>query len=408
MYDVLIIGGGAAGFFTAINIAEKNPAAKILILEASSKLLAKVKVSGGGRCNVTHACFDAQELIEYYPRGGKSLLGAFYHFGCADTMAWFAQRGVPIVAEKDGRCFPASNTSQSIVDCFLQQAEKCGVAIQLQQKVTDIRLEETSKESFWEISTTSRVFHSKNVVVCCGSSAAMWQILEKLGHRIIAPVPSLFAFNTADKNLHALSGVSVAAVEISVENMKNLQTEGAILLTHKGLSGPAVLKLSAWGTRFFAEKNYHFFIKINWLPQYSFVDLQEKWQNYKQNNARKKLKNAAFSEIPQRLWLYFLHLAQISPEKNYADVSNKSWENLQQILQNNRVAVQGKSTHKEEFVTAGGVDLKEINLKTFESKLFPKLYFAGEVLDIDALTGGFNFQACWSAGFVVGESLELY
>ena len=397
---VIIIGGGAAGFFSAITTAESNQDLNTIILEKSSTVLQKVKISGGGRCNVTHACFDPKELTSYYPRGNKELLGPFHKFMTGDTMQWFEDRGVPLKIESDNRVFPVSNSSQSIIDVLLNEARKNDVKIQLNHRVENIQNENEK----WKITTNKGIFVADKVLIASGSNSNIWDLISTLGHTIIPPVPSLFTFKIKDQRIKEIPGVSVANALVSIAN-SSFKSQGPLLITHWGISGPAVLKLSAFGARFLAEKNYQYNVHINWLskPSYEVLDALKKMK--KDHPKKQIVLKSYFQEIPKRLWENLVIASEIKIEQRWADVSNKQLENLSNQLTKSVFNANGKTTFKEEFVTAGGIDLKEINFKRFESKLHKDLFFAGEVLNIDAVTGGFNFQNAWTGGYIAGKAM---
>ena len=398
--EVIIIGGGAAGFFAAINMAESNPDLKVTILEKSSKVLQKVKVSGGGRCNVTHACFDPKELIEYYPRGKKELLGPFHSFMTGDTMEWFEQRGIPLKIEDDMRMFPESNSSQTIIDCFLSNADKAGVRVLFNQNV--LLIQKASDQFI--IETKSDHFKADKLLITTGGNAKMWGILNQLGHQIIAAVPSLFTFNIKDPILSDIPGISVPNALVSVDD-GHYESSGPLLITHWGLSGPAVLKLSSLAAIKLAKLGYHFTVFVNWLNR-SDIEVLDHLKQYKIHAPKKNvLLKSPFEDIPKRLWSKFISTSEITGNENWSDLSNKQLDQLAKKLTNTKFSSHGKTTFKEEFVTAGGVDLKEINFKRFESRLHPNLFFAGEVLNIDGLTGGFNFQNAWTGGFLAAKAI---
>ena len=419
-YDVLIIGGGAAGFFAAINLAKEMPHLSIAILERGKEVLSKVRISGGGRCNVTHAEFIPKELSTNYPRGEKELLGPFHTFMTGDTIGWFEERGVPLKIEEDGRMFPESNSSQTIIECFLQEAAQYGITIRKENVVKEFALtlrspqgRESHKLDFakantlenplWEVVTSKGMLHSRYLVTTTGSNPKMWSQLEKLGHSITPAVPSLFTFNIKDKRIEDLMGLST---EASVEVIGlNLQSEGPLLITHWGMSGPGILKLSAWGARELHQCGYEFKIKVNWLLYKDQAQAMEELLYLKDKYGKQSPYTYAHFELPKRLWRKLLEAAQINQSLNWADISNSSLEQLAQELTEGVFQVKGKSTFKEEFVTAGGVDLKEVNFKTFESKLLPNLFLAGEVLNIDAITGGFNFQNAWTGGYHIAQAI---
>lgn len=397
-YDLIVMGGGAAGFFAAINYAELHSNAKILILEKSNQLLGKVKVSGGGRCNVTHACFDAKELSKFYPRGSKELLGAFHKFQPNDTVKWFKQRGVAIKKEADGRMFPASDNSQTIIDCFMDEVQKHKIEIHTQEGVK--ALFPPKENNIWEIITTHKNYYAKAVIITTGSSEQMWKLLAAIGHTIEPPVPSLFTFNVTDTRIQNLQGIAVKNATVKIANTK-LQEGGALLITHWGFSGPAILKLSAWGARQLHQFNYNFSIRINWNNQFDEASVMNYFQ---QQNKKQKIANHIFPEIPARLWQSIIAHAGIV-NQNWADISKKQMQLLANEIVNASYDVKGKSTFKEEFVTCGGVKLAEVDFKTMQSKLYKGLFFSGEVLDIDAITGGFNFQAAWTTAWIAAQAI---
>jgi len=397
--DVIIIGGGAAGFFTAINIAQQNPHLKVVILERGKEGLAKVKVSGGGRCNVTHAEFIPSELVLNYPRGEKELLGPFHQFMTGDTINWFEKRGVVLKIEDDGRMFPESNTSQTIIDCFLNEANKYHVEILYSHSLKTMH----QADNLWHLETTHGVFKTNRVVIATGSNPKIWKLLEDLGHTIVQPVPSLFTFNIKDERINDIPGVVSSNVEVHVVD-SNLYSEGPLLITHWGMSAPAILKLSAFGALELAKRDYKFHIEINFIKK-SFEDCLDLLKQKKQELAKKSIYKSAQFELPKRLWQKLVLASKIEVESRWGDLNKFHLESLAAQLTKAIFDVEGKSTFKEEFVTAGGVDLKEVNFKTFESKLFKNLYFAGEVLNIDAVTGGFNFQNAWTSGYIVAKSI---
>lgn len=399
---LIIVGGGAAGFFTAINAAELNSQLEVIILEGNNKVLQKVKVSGGGRCNVTHACFTPKDLIEFYPRGKKELLGPFHQFMTGDTFEWFESRDVSLKIEDDNRVFPASNSSQTIINCFLESAQKAGVILKLSARVVSIK----KLENQYLITTNSEEMYADFLVIASGSNVSMWNIVKELGHAIIKPVPSLFTFNCNDSRLKDIPGISVPMAQVKVLGSK-LEEQGPLLITHWGFSGPGILKLSAWGAIELFEKAYQFKIQVNWLAKH-FNDVLDILKTEKVSNAKKQVMvRSVFEEIPKRLWEKLVVAAHISETTQWAQLSNKQLEDLCNQLTNATFNVQGKSTFKDEFVTAGGVDLIEVNFKRFESKLHKNLFFAGEVLNIDAVTGGFNFQNAWTSGWIVANSIAL-
>ena len=398
MKKVIIIGGGASGFFTAANIDTKLY--DVTILEQNSDVLQKVKISGGGRCNVSHACFDPRELVQFYPRGNKELLSVFTKFQPGDTMNWYEEHGVALKIEDDNRIFPESNSSQSIIDCLVNECRKKNVIILTKQTVTEI----LPQENGYKIHTTDQNYSADYVVFSTGSSPKAFKILEKLGHQIIAPVPSLFTFNIKNEILKDLMGTSFQYVDIEIPKL-NLEESGSLLITHWGLSGPAILKLSAWGARELAALKYQFEIIVNFIGTAS-EDALEIFRNFKENEPKKSIGQAKIFDITNRFWQRILFVSGIDTTKQLANINNKERQKIIENLCRCRMNVTGKSTFKEEFVTAGGVDLKEMDFKTMKSKKLPNFYISGEVLNIDAVTGGFNFQACWSEGWLIAQDLN--
>jgi len=397
-FDIIIVGGGAAGFFTAINIVEKNPKMKVAILERGTEVLTKVRVSGGGRCNVTHACFEPNELVKFYPRGEKELRGPFHQFSSGDTVQWFENHGVELKTEADGRMFPVSNSSQTIIDCFLEATHKLGITVLTGQSVQSI----FKKDNFWKIETQNENYIAEKLILATGSNPKIWEMLQTFGHAIVTPVPSLFTFNIKDARIKELPGVA-AQVTVKVKDTK-LVSSGPLLITHWGMSGPAVLKLSAWGARILSEKNYQFTIFVNWLNDATLGDTEKRLKDLKLEHAKKVVSKKSPFDLPNRLWESLVLASGIDSETKWADLSKIQLQNLSSQLTNSSFQVNGKSTFKEEFVTAGGIDLKEINFKTMESKLHENLYFAGEIVNIDAITGGFNFQNAWTSGYILANS----
>jgi len=398
-FDVIIIGGGAAGFFTAINLAEKNRSLRIAILERGKDVLSKVRISGGGRCNVTHACFDANELTSFYPRGSKELRGPFHTFAAADTVSWFQRHGISIKKESDGRMFPQANTSQAIIDCFMRLQQSLGIKLFTNENVLSIQ-----QNNGWQLHTTSNQFIAKTLCIASGSSPAMWKLLQQLGHTIVPPVPSLFTFNCKDERIILLPGLS-ALVSVNIQETK-LQASGPLLITHWGMSGPAILKLSAWGARILHELNYKFTLIVNWMNSDDIKSTTEKLKRLKTEQSQKIVTVKSPFNLPNRLWENLVQAASINKQTRWADVSKTQLQQLADQLCQSRFNIQGKSTYKDEFVTAGGVDLKEIDFKTMRSRIMPGLYFAGEVLNIDAVTGGFNFQNAWTGGYIAAEAIS--
>lgn len=394
---LIIVGGGASGMFLAANLVQhKN--LKIILLEQAKNLLQKVKISGGGRCNVTHECFEVSELIKYYPRGNKVLKSVFSKFSPKDTIDWFENRGVQLKTENDGRIFPVSNDSQTIIDCLYKEVQNNKVEIKTQQTVNSIR---KKNENQFVIKTTTDEFLADFVVFASGSSPKMCQIIEQLHHKIVPLVPSLFSFNSNDKLAKDLAGTSFSTCEISIKGTKFKET-GAMLITHWGISGPCVLKLSSWYAKEFSELNYKFEVTLNFVEK-SLNELKEELLKFKTNNGKKNVFKNKFVKCTQRFWERILQISSISQTKNYADLNKKEIQNLTENLTQYTLQISGKNTNKDEFVTCGGVELSEIDFKTMQSKIHQNLFFSGEILNIDALTGGFNFQACWSEAFIISE-----
>ena len=413
--DVAVVGGGAAGFFGAIAAAQSSPA-RVTLYEAGPEPLAKVRISGGGRCNVTHHCFDPAQLVQNYPRGGKALRGAFSRFQPKDTVAWFTQRGVRLKTEADGRMFPVTDDSATIVDCLLEAARRAGVRVKVRSPIAAIR----KTDNTFELSLKSSPKSSKenqNMVTCdrllltTGSSPVGWRAAKAIGHTLEPSVPSLFTFNVADKRLHQLSGVAIEPVELKLkaEGVKPLTQSGPLLITHWGLSGPAVLKLSAWGARLLHTQRYKATLLVNWLPAVAPEQIRADLLAAKAANGKKAIAAfSPFSPISKRLWQYLLIRNEINPETTWANLSKKQTNKLIQELSQGQYEVMGKGTFKDEFVTCGGVRLKEINFKTMESRLCSGLYLAGEILDIDGITGGFNFQSAWTTGWLAGQAIAQF
>jgi predicted Rossmann fold flavoprotein len=400
-YDFVVIGGGAAGFFGALSAAAHNKGLKICILEKSSKLLAKVKVSGGGRCNVTHACFNNSELIKYYPRGAKELKQPFSQFTTKDTINWFESRGVRLKTEADGRMFPITNDSQTIIDCLLREAKMSGVEIVTGKGVNSI---EIGGEFTLRLSDNSSIDTKKLLIATGGSPKAEgYDWIKQLGHSIELPVPSLFTFNIPGSDIRELQGVSMPSAKVKVLNTK-LEESGPLLITHWGLSGPAVLKTSAWGARVLSDHGYQFSIHVNWTGKHNDESIRKELQEQIEAHKKKQISTLPFFNIPKRLWTYFLEKSEIEEERRWLDISKKQLNKLIENLIRSEFKVSGKTTFKEEFVTCGGVKLNEVDFKTLESKKVPGLFFAGEVLDIDGITGGFNFQNAWTTGWIAGKN----
>jgi predicted Rossmann fold flavoprotein len=401
--QIVVIGGGAAGFFGAIRAASRLPDAQVIILEKSSKLLSKVRISGGGRCNVTHHCFEPGPLAAHYPRGQKLLKQLFRTFGADDTVRWFEERGVRLLTEADGRMFPHTNSSETIIACFLEEARRLGIQIHTGRGIQALQPEEGGQiRLVWEGGSML----ADRVLLTTGGApkAEAYQWLEKLGHPIEKPVPSLFTFNIPDKDLHQLAGISVPRASVRIETSK-LAYEGPLLITHWGLSGPAVLKLSAFGARWIQEQSYRFGVQVRWITLAEEEALRSQLQHYAQANPRQRIRKYPLFELPSRLWLFLCQKAGIGEEERWLDISKKTSNRLLEVLYRDRYEVVGKTTFKEEFVTCGGVSLSAIDPQTMESRQVPGLFFAGEVLDIDGITGGFNFQAAWTTAWIAGSHL---
>ena len=405
---LVVIGAGAAGFFCAVNAASQSCGPEVILVEKSNKLLSKVRISGGGRCNVTHACFSIAEMIKKYPRGEKFLKKAFHHFFTRDTIAWFEKRNVRLITEADGRMFPETNSSETIIDCLLQEANRSHVQILMNRHIVKIeRISTGSQGSYFQLhSGDGGVLEADLVCIACGGYPKLEQYtwLTKLGHSIHNPVPSLFTFNVPNNSISALMGISVENVQVKINGTKFSQS-GPILITHWGFSGPAVLKLSAFAAKELEKVKYDFSISINWLGSYHENSLLEKLRFVRNERGAKKLVNKNPFDLPQRLWEYHLRQCGISVEIRWADLPAKQQNLLAKQLCAQQFEVKGKTTFKEEFVTAGGIDLNEIDPATMESKIIPNLYFAGEILDIDGITGGFNFQHAWTSGWIAAKEI---
>jgi predicted Rossmann fold flavoprotein len=402
-WDVVVAGGGPAGFFAAIRGAELAPDLRILILEKASQTLGKVLISGGGRCNVTHACYDPAQLVSYYPRGANELRGAFSRFQPGDTVEWFESRGVKLKTESDGRVFPVSDSSETIADCLREAAKNTGV--QVRTGVSLLGVEKQRKNGFQiEVRSEAKVLslQTNKLLIATGSDRKTLEILQSLGHPVEEPVPSLFTFNIKDPRIAGLAGVSVEEVTLTMESIVQ---RGPILITHWGLSGPAVLRVSAWGARELHERKYHAKLNINWLGDYHFdkaLDVLQRNKDWQENTRKKVATQQAFSQIPARIWKQLVHFIG---DKNWGDVSKAELRRLAQELTSGEFMIEGKGQFKDEFVTCGGVRLNEVDFKTMQSRLVNDLFFAGEVLNIDGLTGGFNFQSAWTTGWLAGNAL---
>lgn len=398
--SIIIVGGGAAGYFSAINVAEKHPDYQVTILEKASQGLAKVRISGGGRCNVTNQRKQPSELVNFYPRGQKKLYPVFKKFTTSDMVDWLKVRGVETQAETDQRIFPASNTSQTIIDCFVNQATRLGIVVKFNTSVKSL----VQSGNQWKLETSSGEEIADVVIYATGSSPSSMAVLTQLGLHATPLAPSLFTFNIADARIKGLEGLSFKQVKVKVAKTK-LEDEGPMLITHWGLSGPAILKLSAWGALDLKDVGYRFQIMLNFTPELRQEEVRTHISELKSNYSKRKTANYPLFDLPRRFWERVCSTSGISEDSLNLDLSKKQINKLTEELTQGLYQVNGKSTFKEEFVTCGGIDLSEINLNTFECLRFPNLYLAGEVLNIDALTGGFNFQACWSGGWVISESL---
>ncbi len=400
---LIVIGGGAAGFFCAVNAARMNPALEVMIVEKSSKLLSKVKVSGGGRCNTTHACFEIPELVKRYPRGVNFLKKAFHWFNTNDTVKWFEERGVKLKTEVDGRMFPVTDNSQTIIDSLLREADKHKVEIVMN---ADVRQITKNIDRFSLDLNDGRKFESDYLCIACGGLPKTLQFdwLTATGHSIESPVPSLFTFNMPGNAITQLMGVSVEKAVVKVIGTK-LQEEGPLLVTHWGMSGPVVLRTSAWGARVLAEKNYHFNITVNWVPQYNEQELRNEWSSLRNRLSAQAVHNKNPFGLPSRLWQYHLQQCGIGDDVKWGSLGSSQQNKLIQYLVSQPFEVNGKTTFKEEFVTCGGIKLSEIDVNTMQSKIMPGLFFAGEIMDVDGITGGFNFQHAWTSGFIAAKAI---
>jgi hypothetical protein len=402
---IVVIGGGAAGFFGAIACTQANPQAQVTLIEASRQPLAKVLISGGGRCNVTHACFEPKNLVQNYPRGGKALLGTFTRFQPLDTISWFAAHGVNLKTEADGRMFPITDRAETIAECLIREAFAAKIELCIGTPVSAVT---RKNEGFEIVLKSGETKQCDRLLLATGSSLAGYKIAKELGHDIQSPVPSLFTFNIADPQLRELAGISVNSVNVKLSGTgKNpLQQTGSLLITHWGVSGPAVLKLSAWGARILHENRYQHKLIINWLPHLSSEEVRQKLLEVKIEWGKKAIALHRGVDLPHRLWQYIIQRSNITIEDRWAAISNKTLNQLVQEITQGEYLITGKGVFKEEFVTCGGVNLKEVNFKTMESKLVPGLHFAGEILDIDGVTGGFNFQSAWTTAYLAGQAMS--
>ncbi len=407
---IVIVGGGAAGFFAAIAAAKSNENASVILLEASRQLLAKVRISGGGRCNVTHALFEPKSFIQNYPRGSKALLGAFSRFQAQDTVNWFASEGVKLKTEADGRMFPTTDSSETIVDCLIKTALAYRVQIRTGEPVVWVNPELEASEDgtrFEILLKSGEILRCDKLLLATGSNPVGYRIAKQLGHQVEPTVPSLFTFNILDQELRELAGVSVDPVQLrlSVPGKPQLEQSGPLLITHWGLSGPAVLKLSAWGARIFHESGYKATVTINWLPDFNQDQLRKELVQIKSEYGKRAIALHRGTKLPHRLWQYLISRAGIDKETRWAELLKKDLNKLVQELTSGQFAIGGKGVFKDEFVTCGGIKLKEVNFKTMESRLVKGLYFAGEILDIDGITGGFNFQSAWTTAYLAGLAM---
>jgi len=403
VFDLIVVGGGAAGFFGALRVADLRPDFKILLIESGRELLGKVKISGGGRCNVTHNLFDTRQFSGRYPRGHKELLGVFSRFQARDTIRWFEERGVKIKAEPDGRMFPVSNDSASIIHCFQEEARLKRVQIETGKLVNSIQ----KIEGIFNLEISDTLLLARNVLWATGGNRNAWSILEKVGHKIVAPVPSLFSFKLKDHPLAGLEGLSLqtAGLHLSFADGSKLEDQGPLLVTHWGVSGPAVLRASAWGARAFASNEYQAELKISVLADHKPSDWVKIFQKNREQNPRRTIYQDSPQSIPSRLWERFCQFAEIPLERIWAEFKREESERLSRCLSGYKLQISGRGVFKDEFVTAGGVDLKEVDFTSMQSKVCDDLYFAGEVINVDGVTGGFNFQNAWSTSWIAGTAI---
>ncbi len=400
----VIVGGGAAGFFAAIACARASPSSKVLLLEKSAHYLAKVRISGGGRCNVTHACFDPKALASSYPRGGRALIGPLHRFGPRDTVEWFQNRGVPLKTEKDGRIFPTTDSSETIFDCLVSEAAGSGVEVRTNCGLKSVRLRPSAGFDL-ELGNGERLRCDRLLLATGGCrTPAGGALAISLGQTLELPVPSLFTFRVDTPWLRQLPGLSVESAEVSVPGT-GLKERGPLLVTHSGLSGPAILRLSAFGARILHSRNYRFPLHINWLPELNQREICLKLDSRRSNHPIQRVRNRPIAPLPARLWEQLCRAAHIAPDVQWTRLPRDCRSALLAALTQTEFAVIGKSTNKEEFVTCGGIRLNEVDFKTMESRICPGLYFAGELLDIDGITGGFNFQAAWTTGWIAGHAM---
>ncbi|HZR19208.1 MAG TPA: NAD(P)/FAD-dependent oxidoreductase [Verrucomicrobiae bacterium] len=401
---IVVVGGGAAGFFAAITCAETNPDLEVLVLEKSPQFLSKVRISGGGRCNVTHECFDPDALSGYYPRGGPALRGPLHAFQPADTVRWFEASGVRLKTEADGRMFPVTDSAQTIIDCLLHAARGAGVALRTHCEVQSVARNPSG--AFILKLHRGELLACDRLMLATGGcrAAAAGTLAVSLGHTLQPPVPSLFSFHVSHPWLRELAGISVERVQATVPELK-LSERGPLLITHQGVSGPVILRLSAWGARLLHEVNYQFALRINWLPDLDQTGLANQLSALRQAHAARLVVNVTVSPLSARLWERLVQASDVGRETRWADLSNSAQHRLIQQLSRTELAVAGKTLNRDEFVTCGGVRLGEVNFKTMESRLCPGLFFGGELLDLDGLTGGFNFQAAWTTGWLAGRAM---
>jgi predicted Rossmann fold flavoprotein len=400
---IAIIGGGAAGFFAAIACARANPANEVSIYERGSEFLTKVRISGGGRCNVTHACFEPRAMSERYPRGERALISPLHRFSPSDTVAWFEERGVRLKTEEDGRMFPVTDSSETIIDCLTNEAKAAGVRLFSRKGIETVT---RSANGFELAFTAGETTICDRLLLATGGTRSISgeRIARALGHTLLPAVPSLFSFHITTPWLRSLPGVSVQNVEASVPG-SGLREQGALLITHQGVSGPAILRLSAWGARVLHEKDYEFVLRINWVPALNEEEIRAQLQSFRRSNPNRHVTNSPLASLPARLWEQLVLAVGIDRDTRWTTLSRSSANALAHLLVRTELEVNGKSLNKEEFVTCGGIDLHEVNFKTMESRITPRLYFAGELLDIDGITGGFNFQAAWTTGWIAGHAM---
>ena len=411
--QLVVIGGGAAGFFTAVNAARMNPALKVTLLVKSSKLLSKVRVSGGGRCNVTHHCFEIEGMIKNYPRGAHFLKKAFHHFFTTDTIRWFEERGVALKTEGDGRMFPVSNHSETIIECLLTEANRYEVDIRMNAEVKEIKINDeqaqhAGNKRFRICFSDSGFLDADFICIACGGYPKLSQYswMQTTAHHIESPVPSLFTFNMPGNAITGLMGISVEKVIARIAGMK-LIAAGPLLITHWGMSGPCILRLSAWGATELAANQYHFTLLINWVPEFTESELRKAWPAWRQQYGANKIYQHHPFALPARLWHYLLHQSKIAEAQRWSELLTKQQNTLIQLLTSAPFEVKGKTTFKEEFVTCGGIDLSEVDVNTMQSKKHPGLFFAGEIMNVDGITGGFNFQHAWTSGWIAAKAVAL-